>query len=546
MEKINLKSKNNITASDISRANQYIKNVVQYISTLSLNNPGLSNEELIKKLDKEYCSASNQYCNSIIRLADSQIHKIVIKYLLKNKDYLRQEYNKLKNKKLISIDGSHYTYNIAKSSKLLIKNILLETRKNSNVQQIDSDREYQMIISILQEMDNLLPDELQRLNLDILTIAKEFLDKFNIFQKLNNSHNHQLNCLWMIDDLKYILRPNDDFPNDMGIEGLLSYDNLSKMSTEQLSMLNMFWQNKYSKEQKQIGFGLFAIKQLLANNKLDNFASIDIDKIDNLFDDNTIKNLLIKYNILERLSKNIYQRRLNGNTNAKFLDKLSKEYNIQFSQLMPSFENNMITDLEHSIDSFFSVKNTYFAKENLMCGTILDLVNNKKIKNWGYINDYEGSQKNSIQAGTHTILIGIDYPGFNRPIFLHIPKASLQDALLNCCQLNRIPIYQGNSDFSINYEHLTTHLLLPPEKRHLKFVRECPTLKNKNTSSYLYNLLAHIRFLFNQDKLPPSLIGPDGRRKQRKYIDLTTGYILDEHGNLLSQSSPDTEDSSVR
>ena len=40
----------------------------------------------------------------------------------------------------------------------------------------------------------------------------------------------------------------------------------------------------------------------------------------------------------------------------------------------------------------------------------MDFVDNKKLKNWGYINENENGKPNTIQDNSKKIIIGIDYP----------------------------------------------------------------------------------------------------------------------------------------
>lgn len=61
-------------------------------------------------------------------------------------------------------------------------------------------------------------------------------------------------------------------------------------------------------------------------------------------------------------------------------------------------------------ERFIATENTYSIKNNLICGIIMDFVDNKKLKNWGYINENENGKPNTIQDNSKKIIIGIDYP----------------------------------------------------------------------------------------------------------------------------------------
>ena len=56
-------------------------------------------------------------------------------------------------------------------------------------------------------------------------------------------------------------------------------------------------------------------------------------------------------------------------------------------------------------ERFIAAENTYS-----ISGIIMDFVDNKKLKNWGYINENENGKPNTIQDNSKKIIIGIDYP----------------------------------------------------------------------------------------------------------------------------------------
>ena len=134
----------------------------------------------------------------------------------------------------------------------------------------------------------------------------------------------------------------------------------------------------------------------------------------------------------------------------------------------------------------------------------MNLIDNKKIRNWGYIDDNDNNKnnKNSIQTNNKYILIGIDCGGLNRPVRVHVKRDLLLDALINTKQICTISIYDGKYDFYNNYEFLPTHVVLPLEKRHKDFLRKQSTVENNN---YKYPILSHTTFLANQDKFPEHL-----------------------------------------
>lgn len=61
-------------------------------------------------------------------------------------------------------------------------------------------------------------------------------------------------------------------------------------------------------------------------------------------------------------------------------------------------------------ERFIAAENTYSIKNNLICGIIMDFVDNKKLKNWGYINENEMVNQIPYKIIPKKIIIGIDYP----------------------------------------------------------------------------------------------------------------------------------------
>ncbi len=169
----------------------------------------------------------------------------------------------------------------------------------------------------------------------------------------------------------------------------------------------------------------------------------------------------------------------------------------------------------------------------------MNLIDNKKIRNWGYIDDNDNNKnnKNSIQTNNKYVLIGIDCGGLNRPVRVHVKRDLLLDALINTKQISTIPIYDGKYDFYNNYEFLPTHVVLPLEKRHKAFLRKQSTVENNN---YKYPILSHTTFLANQDKFPKHLKVKKGNKlvRVKKRIDLYSGNIFIEDGkNLIFENN---------
>lgn len=515
--------KNEISKKDISRAKLYIDRVRTFFNAYSIEHSNLSKKEIFQKIEDDFVDNSNEYFGVIQRLGGSYVQSLVVNRLLENEQILKDEYQKVKNKTMQKDKNVYYTYDIKKSTRLLIKQSLYVLREDfkKHKMPLKNNDEYTYLHKGLGYLKPELLNSQKRDNITILEYARQFFDKYNILDSLIFQYNKQLKSLWL-EDLSYSL---DSKNNDKGVNFLLSEENLQTMPSEELAVLNMFWQNKYAKELLNIGFGHFAFRQL---NLYDNLPDNNIN-----IDDETIKNLILKYNTLERIVSQIYECRIQKKDYYHIIDNLSNDYDKYFSALFPNNSNDLRDDLKQCIDPILVTKNIYSIKSNLLCATIANFINNKKLKNWGYINDNKKNKPNSIKNNNKYILIGIDYPDLNRPVCIHIDRELLQNIFIDLNKDCLFPIYEGDEDFDINFEHLKTHIVLPLEKSHKVFLRNIP--KDDGTLNFNTLLLRHTAFLANQNKFPEHLKQEQNGKKVRirKYINLFSGETFIEQGKKI-------------
>jgi hypothetical protein len=120
----------NLDELDIQRLKQNIYSVVDYVKDYITKNPTLSKEQLLINLENEFVNNANEYYFIIQELAGTNVQAIVTDYLLKNEDILKTKYKKLMRKKIVEDKNAIYTYDIEKSSKILIKSLLSLIREN--------------------------------------------------------------------------------------------------------------------------------------------------------------------------------------------------------------------------------------------------------------------------------------------------------------------------------------------------------------------------------------------------------------------------------
>ena len=529
------KFKDNITNTTIFRAKKDISLASSIINKYKKDYPNKSFREICEIFENDMVNKSNTNYECIQELSGIPYQMLACKHLLSDEKTLQKIYSKYKNKEDLNFsDKSLFTYDIEKSSNLLVKSLLTIFRKQSaerekqNSRPLPKEAEYKFLKSSLKVLPPALENIYKKDNIDILLFAKNFFSENDLLKEFVNDHNSQQTALWL-EDLAYTLDYSEDNQKNLGVNNILSKDNLKKMSAQQLAVLNIFWQNKYAKKLTNTNVGYFILQQM------------DINNIKNELSDSIISNLLVKYRFLEFLSNKIYENTVSNNnlelTIKKFEKKFDYEYKKYFSNSLPYMKHDLHTDLEQCINLNLATKNIYAVKNNLIASTITILSDNKKIKNWGYIND-SNDEYNTIQNGSKYILIGIDYPGLNKPVKIHVDREFLAESIFKSKLTNLIPIYEGNSDYDNNFSNLTTPLVLPFEKSHRDFLRTVDLAK-KNFNTLI---LRHTAFLANPDKFPEHLKVTDkkgNKVRKRRYIDLFSGRTFVEEGkNIVPENKP--------
>lgn len=510
-----------INDKNISLAKLDLEHAYKYLRKCRKQNPNYSFEELIASIDGKTIHQANKYYDCLQEISGIPYQLIASDYLVKNPKKLSNIYSKFKNKN-IKIKETMYSYDISKSSNILVQSLLkiIRERSNNNNKTLTKEEEFSLLNQYLTTIPPFLEDIYKKDNIKLLLFVKDVLNDYDLLSQLVDSHNLQQSTLWL-EDLKYNMEFEESFPKNLGVNNILTEENLSKMSSEELAILNIFWQNKYAKKLGDLNVGFFLAQQLHLNN------------IKTPPSDDLTKNLLAKYKFLESTCYKFYNGLVKKETDSKSIDEyinnISDDYKKSFSEIMPNMKHDLRTDISQCMDRIFALKNTYSAKSNLTCSTILNLLDTKKIRNWGYINDNKSSQTNTIQNQDYFVLIGIDCPGLNKPVKVHIEREILANCILNAKSETLIPLYEGNEDYDINFEQLKTHIVLPFEKSHKDFLRNTVP----STSNFNYFLLSHTKFLANQDKFPEHLKVTDSKGKKvrkRKFIDLFNGRVFVEEG----------------
>ena len=98
----------------------------------------------------------------------------------------------------------------------------------------------------------------------------------------------------------------------------------------------------------------------------------------------------------------------------EFDEKYRDEYKKYFDKILPQSQNSLYSDIADSIILYTNKENIYFCKDATLMNLLNTFLNNEKIRNWGYIEEF-GEAKKPITEKKY-VLIGIDYEGFNMPL----------------------------------------------------------------------------------------------------------------------------------
>ncbi len=336
-----------------------------------------------------------------------------------------------------------------------------------------------------------------------MKMAGSFLKQYDILEELLNLQNEDYVNLGM-PDMQYNMKKQDD--KDIGLEDIFSDEYLNSLNITQLSILNAFWQNKYTKMLNDVKDALFVIETInLADKMEDDSYNIELT-------DEELLNIIYKINLCDNISKKFDNNIAIGEETKDF----QKKYKKYFDSIIPNSENSFIEDYSHGHIQRNAIKMIYKTKLDMLNNLLLTIEHDRNVTNWGYIKDVNG--KDDIKREKF-ILIGIDYPGFNAPLKIHIRR----EELVNYLKLIRedkstvIPVYGGDSCLMYKGKMLTSKILMPlTEKTQGEIID-----KNKkiNISDLRRSIIQQLGNLVTKKVKTIKKIWPN------EYIDIETGEI---------------------
>lgn len=431
-----------------------------------------------------------------------------------------------------------------------------DRRNFEELKDLFSKDEYTQFSIFLKKCEPLLEKNLKEDYIQSLTTLGSMFKQMDLLGDYCKDYDELLSRL-NLPGLNYPL--SEDENNTISLENLFNKDNLQKLSPSQLSMLNTFWLNRFTKEVEYINKAFFIVKNVGAWDKIREKEPTGKNKyIDPSINKEELKGLYSKMNFLHEITNMIFYKfknqegetiveeipgtdkkrlvkRIDAEPVLEQLEKeIGKEYTDYFKKVQPNEGNSLIEDIEDYRIMENAVHNTYRAKDKNIIAILSNLYETGFAKNWGIIK--ESGYKNS-----RMVLLGIDVGDLNMPVRLHVEKSLVKDFLRGAKGNTVIQIYDGEKDFDIHGEYIRTPLLMPifdKQRCALKELMEIPVHHHKN-------LIEHLSF-FTTGNYPEHLkIEVISKKKNKrklvkkippkKYIDLSTNdeFVEGSKGEMI-------------
>lgn len=414
-----------------------------------------------------------------------------------------------------------------------------------------------MAKSIIPGMEQKTKDELKK----SLKLMFDFFDEFHLADPYLRQQKTKMRLV-SLGELDVDLLTGKTAEGPVTFSQLFTDQALEQLETNDLMMLNLFYQNRLAKEITMIGEAFLAIQSTGLMKDILTYQD-DPKKLRECIEQKCtreewtlIKN---KENWLNAVMAMIYRERKKVDVSEEDIQQgyvvipmqedmetLQEEARERYKQMFQS--TNVEARMEQDVPLWEVIRNIteniYKIKDHILNVVICEQVQDAKkspLRNFGVIQEREGRTKK--------ILIGLDIEGLSMPIKVHADTNDLAEILRenygNCI----LPEYEGAEDFWVNNSLLSTSLLLPITKAYEIRIRE---LREKYKGTEVEPLLNHLLFLSNQSKYPEHLmdkrVDKKGRikfsKREKRYRDIQTGkkYTLRKKGVFEEITTDKRED----
>lgn len=466
-----------------------------------------------------------------------------ISNLIYNPTIVKSIYEKVKNESIGNINYEEYYGDKEECETLIIKESLIrckmledikKTLKISDTKNINNKemkkylnaiekKDEQKIIEVLKIMNQELKEQEKNISIKTLVSVGKFLKEYGVLERETEMQNSNYKKLGL-DKLEITMESDKD--GNIGVNNLFEEKYLSNLSNEQLTILNAFWQNRYTKIVGNIGDTIFIYNKmnLWKKNNMHEIYKIPNEKILNILIQKEICNKELKKRYTDEYKK-IEKTLLDNNISfeERYFDLCNidknarKEYHNYFKDKIQESKNDLISDIIDIAPIQNLITIAYKRKDDELNACIMDMMSHRNKFNWGYIQEIKNN-KNSIERNEKFVLIGIDYPGFNMPLRVHINKNVLITLIKNNKGDTTIPEYKNSEDFEIDGRIIPTNVLMPltskMEDEIIRYNKEV----NKDINKYSnIKIIKHFsNFITKKVK------GIKNGTEQTKYVDMNS------------------------
>lgn len=317
------------------------------------------------------------------------------------------------------------------------------------------------------------------------------------------------------------------------LEEVFSESNLEPLDFFQLEAMIAFYTNRISKVEEELGLGMFLIASL--------------SKEDGKLKEEELKVAWQEYYVLHKIFKEKHSlimekcdsvENLNGMENMKSYtnEDVYNNFLIKYEKIMSLLTSNA-RNFKNDCDIFCSTTglaqvNNYRLKDYLLEDLIIQ--SSRQKINWGYIEENDNPGLNKF------VLVGIDVPGLNMPLRLHMPLEKLRKVVKEYLGMDEIPVYIGKDDFEHNGEVRGTPLIIPfSNDARKKLKNKADEDKKQHSEPEKQNkMLQHLNLMQLANSAQRLLGWKIGKNKKKKYVDhmnLDTGIIRITEEQIIPQ-----------
>ena len=249
---------------DEIKINKIIENIMRFNKYLKYKREqGFTDNESIQEIQEDCIEVMAVLVNnSGTELMQREFYTLGI--LINNPYLLKEIYTRVKDDDLNNFDSNKEQYENNREENIWREFIVKLNIKflRSSMMRYHKEDELNILVEYMKYRREETEKELKKRYINLLENVGKFASKYNFLEERLNAYNDSLRKI-SLHDLRYPLH-NADKKNskDLSLEELFSPSYLQNLSIEQLAILNLFWQNAFTKDIDSIVNGMFIKKNM--------------------------------------------------------------------------------------------------------------------------------------------------------------------------------------------------------------------------------------------------------------------------------------------